>query len=68
MTDRNKSMKPVATGERLVANLDDIEFEPFINKHGETDGYAFQHNLLSPVMNALQCFVQLLSYFTTPLS
>ena len=35
-------MKPVAEGERLVANLDEIEFEPFINGLGEADGLAFQ--------------------------
>ena len=35
-------MKPVAEGERLVANLDEIEFEPFINSSGEADGLAFQ--------------------------
>ena len=35
-------MKPVAEGERLVANLDEIEFEPFINSDGEADGLAFQ--------------------------
>ncbi len=39
-------MKPVAEGERLVANLDEIEFEPVINSRGEADGLAFQldHN------------------------
>lgn len=35
-------MKPVAEGERLVANLDEIEFEPFINSSGEADGFVFQ--------------------------
>jgi len=35
-------MKPVTEGERLVANLDEIEFEPFINSSGEADGLVFQ--------------------------
>lgn len=35
-------MKPVAEGERIVVNLDEIEFEPFINSRGEADGLAFQ--------------------------
>ena len=35
-------MKPVAEGERIVVNLDEMEFEPFINSHGEADGLAFQ--------------------------
>jgi uncharacterized cupin superfamily protein len=42
MTERNKLMKPVAEGERRVANLDAIEFEPFVNSRGEADGLAFQ--------------------------
>ena len=35
-------MKPVAEGERVVINLDEIEFEPFINSRGQADGLAFQ--------------------------
>ena len=35
-------MKPVAEGERIVVNLDEMEFEPFINSNGEADGLAFQ--------------------------
>ena len=37
-------MKPVAEGERIVVNLDQMEFEPFINSNGEADGLAFQHD------------------------
>ena len=35
-------MKPVAPGERLQINIDDVEFEPYINDKGEADGFAFQ--------------------------
>ncbi len=35
-------MKPVADGERLVANIYEAEFEPFVNDRGENDGYALQ--------------------------
>ncbi len=35
-------MKPVAVGERLVVNLDEMEFEPYVNSHGKADGLAFQ--------------------------
>ena len=38
----NKQLKPVTPGDRLVANLDEIEFEPFINSDGEADGLVFQ--------------------------
>jgi anti-sigma factor ChrR (cupin superfamily) len=44
MTEHSKTMKPVADGERRVANLDDIEFEVFVNQHGVADGLAFQHD------------------------
>lgn len=35
-------MKPVAEGERIVVNIDEVEFEPFINDRGERDGFVFQ--------------------------
>lgn len=35
-------MKPVTEGERIVVNLDKMEFEPFINSSGVADGLAFQ--------------------------
>ena len=44
MTEHSKTMKPVADGERRVVNLDDIEFEVFVNQHGVADGLAFQHD------------------------
>jgi anti-sigma factor ChrR (cupin superfamily) len=44
MTERSKPMKPVAAGERLVANLDEIEFEPFLTEQGVADGLVFQHD------------------------
>jgi anti-sigma factor ChrR (cupin superfamily) len=44
MTEHKKNMAPVTDGERRVANLDDIEFEPFVNTQGVADGLAFQHD------------------------
>ena len=35
-------MKAVAAGERLVANINEAEFEPFINDRGEQDGWVLQ--------------------------
>ncbi len=35
-------MKPVADGERIVANIFDADYEPFVNDRGENDGYALQ--------------------------
>jgi hypothetical protein len=34
MTERSKPMKPVAEGERLMINLEDVEFEPYISANG----------------------------------
>ena len=35
-------MKPVAEGERLKINIEDVEFEPYIGADGKADGLAFQ--------------------------
>jgi len=42
MTERNRTLKPVADGDRLMINLEDVEFEPYITASGEADGLAFQ--------------------------
>jgi anti-sigma factor ChrR (cupin superfamily) len=42
MTERNKPMRAVAEGERLMINIDDVDFEPYVNGNGESDGLAFQ--------------------------
>jgi anti-sigma factor ChrR (cupin superfamily) len=42
MTERSKQMRAVAEGERLMINIDDVEFEPYITSNGEADGLAFQ--------------------------
>ena len=47
--ERLNAMKPIADGDRRVINLEDIEFEPFINSDGETDGLAFQHDRSIPL-------------------
>ncbi|MCG6890734.1 MAG: cupin domain-containing protein [Gammaproteobacteria bacterium] len=35
-------MRAVAKGERLMINIDDVDFEPYISSNGEADGLAFQ--------------------------
>ena len=35
-------MKPVAAGERIVVNINEAEYEPFINDNGEEDGLVLQ--------------------------
>ena len=59
-------MKPIAAGERRVANLDDIEFEPFINKRGECDGFAFQHNRDIPLGTGFHLYKMEPGYTTVP--
>jgi len=35
-------MKPVAEGERIVVNINQAEFEPFVNDRGQEDGFVLQ--------------------------
>ena len=35
-------MRAVAEGERLMINIADVEFEPYVSSNGEADGLAFQ--------------------------
>lgn len=37
-------MKAVEPGDRIIANIHESEFEPFISQNGETDGYVLQLN------------------------
>ena len=37
-------MKAVQPGERIIANIYEAEFEPFINEDGQTDGSVLQLN------------------------
>lgn len=41
-------MKPVADGERMVANIHEAEFEPFINDRGQQDGWVLQLDRTNP--------------------
>ena len=66
MTEHSKSMKPVADGERRVANLDDIEFEVFVNQHGVTDGLAFQHDRDRPLGTGFHLYKMEPGYTTIP--
>ena len=59
-------MKPVADGERSVVNLDEVEFEPFINKDGIADGLAFQHNRNRPLGTGFHLYKMEPGYTTIP--
>ncbi len=66
MTEHSKPMKPVADGERRVANLDKIEFEPFINKHGVADGLVYQHDRDRPPGTGFHLYKMEPGYTTIP--
>jgi len=66
MTDGNQALKPVAEGERRVANLDEIEFEPFINSRGLADGLAYQHDRDRPLGSGFHLYKMEPGYTTMP--
>ena len=66
MTERNQPLKPVAEGERRVANLDEIEFEPFVNQHGIADGLAYQHDRDRPLGSGFHLYKMEPGYTTIP--
>ncbi len=37
-------MKAVKSGDRVIANIHESEYEPFINENGDTDGSVLQLN------------------------
>ncbi len=41
-------MKPVAAGERIVVNINEAEFEPFVNDRGQVDGSLLQLDRSKP--------------------
>jgi hypothetical protein len=59
-------MKPVAEGERLVINLDEIEFEPYISSRGEEDGLAFQLDSSKPLGTGFHIYKMEPGYTTIP--
>jgi uncharacterized cupin superfamily protein len=59
-------MKPVAAGERMIINLDEIEFEPFINSRGEADGLAFQLDRSKPLGVGFHIYKMDPGYTTIP--
>ena len=66
MTEHSKQMKPVADGERRVANLDKIEFEPLINRHGVADGLVYQHDRERPPGTGFHLYKMEPGYTTIP--
>ncbi len=59
-------MKPVAEGERLVVNLDEMEFEPYTNSRGEADGLAFQLDRSKPLGTGFHIYKMEPGYTTIP--
>jgi len=42
-------MKPVPPGDRIIANIDEAEFENFVNDNGQIDGSVLQLNRNLPL-------------------
>ena len=66
MNERNQPLKPVGEGERRVANLNEIEFEPFVNQHGVADGLAYQHDRDRPLGSGFHLYKMEPGYTTIP--
>jgi anti-sigma factor ChrR (cupin superfamily) len=48
MIEQESEMKPVAEGERIVVNINEAEFEPFVNARGQVDGSLLQLDRSKP--------------------
>ena len=59
-------MKPVAEGERLIANIDEAEFEPFINDRGQQDGWVLQLDRSKPPGTGFHIYKMDPGYTTIP--
>ena len=59
-------MKPVAEGERIVANIYETEFEPYIGRDGETDGFALQLDRSKPLGTGFHLYKMEPGYTTIP--
>ena len=59
-------MKPVADGERLVANIHEAEFEPFISHDGKPDGYALQLDRNVPLGTGFHVYKMDPGHITVP--
>jgi anti-sigma factor ChrR (cupin superfamily) len=59
-------MKPVGQGERLKINIEDVEFEPYINDDGVTDGLAFQLDRDKPLGTGFHLYKMEPGYTTIP--
>ncbi|MDJ0777343.1 MAG: cupin domain-containing protein [Gammaproteobacteria bacterium] len=57
-------MKPVEPGERLVVNIYDAEYEPFITDNGETDGYTLQLDRSKPLGTGFHVYKMAPGYTT----
>ena len=66
MTDPGKDLKPITDGDRLVINLRDVEFEPYINDAGEADGLAFQHDRSKRLGSGFHLYKMEPGYTTVP--
>ncbi len=59
-------MKPVSPGERLVVNIHEAEFEPYIGSSGEPDGFALQLNRAHPLGTGFHIYKMEPGYTTVP--
>ena len=59
-------MKPVAEGDRLIANIDEAEFEPFINDRGQQDGWVLQLDRSKPPGTGFHIYKMDPGYTTIP--
>ena len=59
-------MKSIAEGERLIANIDDDEFEPFVNDRGQQDGWVLQLDKSKPPGTGFHIYKMDPGYTTLP--
>jgi len=59
-------MKPVKRGDRIVVNINQAEFEPYIGSNGETDGYALQLDRSVPLGTGFHVYKMEPGYTTIP--
>lgn len=63
--DRNK-IKPVADGDRIVANIFEAEFEPLVTDLGEFDGHVLQLDRSKPLGVGFNVYKMDPGYTTIP--
>lgn len=59
-------MKAVGEGERIVVNIDEAQFEPFINSRGQEDGLVLQLDRDKPPGTGFHVYKMEPGYTTIP--